>query len=164
VATGSAGLPSDDGSLAGKLLRIDTLGRPAADNPNPASPIVSSGLRAPGGVCTDAGAIWITDRPGSRDVLYRAKPGALGDPSWTWPDRPGVAGCVAQPGLRWRRRRARAQVFVLRPDDNGTSPGGRSPSSRNRYGPAVGRPRRRPTGCSGSGTINKGSGGEIVPS
>ena len=27
------------------------------------------------------------------------EPGALGDPAWTWPDRPGVAGCVAQPGL-----------------------------------------------------------------
>ena len=134
VATGSAGLPSDDGSLAGKLLRIDTLGRPAADNPNPASPIVSSGLRAPGGVCTDAGAIWITDRPGSRDVLYRAKPGALGDPSWTWPDRPGVAGCVAQPGLLLVAQTGARSVFVLRPDDNGTFTGAPESLLQNRYG------------------------------
>jgi len=55
VATGSAGLAPDAGSLAGKLLRIDTLGRPIPDNPDPASPIFSSGLRAPGGVCVSGG-------------------------------------------------------------------------------------------------------------
>jgi glucose/arabinose dehydrogenase len=163
VATGSAGLPSDDGSLAGKLLRIDTLGRPAADNPNPASPIVSSGLRAPGGVCTDGGAIWITDRPGSRDVLYRAKPGALGDPSWTWPDRPGVAGCVAQPGLLLVAQTGARSVFVLRPDDNGTFTGAPESLLQNRYG-RLSAAATAPDGLLWLGTINKGSGGKIVPS
>ena len=51
VATGSAGLPPDAASQAGKLLRIDTLGRPAPDNPDPAAAIYSAGLQAPAGVC-----------------------------------------------------------------------------------------------------------------
>src|SRR6185312_14007441 len=53
VATGDAGRPADPASLAGKVLRIDTLGRPARGNPDPASPVLSSGVRAPGGICTD---------------------------------------------------------------------------------------------------------------
>jgi hypothetical protein len=41
-------------------------------------------------------ATWITDRAGSQDVLYRLRPGQpFNTPAWTWPDRPGVAGCAA---------------------------------------------------------------------
>jgi glucose/arabinose dehydrogenase len=77
VATGSAGLPPDAASQAGKLLRIDTLGRPAPDNPDPASAIYSPGLQAPAGVCVGSATIWVTDRTRARDVIYRAGPGAL---------------------------------------------------------------------------------------
>jgi len=163
VATGSAGLPPDTGSLAGKLLRIDTLGRPAADNPDPASPIFSSGLRAPGGVCAEGSTVWVTDHPGSRDVLYRAAPGALGDPAWTWPDRPGVAGCVAQPGLLLVAQTTARSVFVLRPDENGTFTGAPETLLQNRYG-RLSAAATAPDGLLWLGTTNKGSSGRVVPS
>jgi glucose/arabinose dehydrogenase len=101
VATGDAGNPqaaSDPNSLAGKVLRIDVNGQPAPGNPNPASTIVASGLTDPGGVCSsaDGSRAWVTDRARTQDVLYKLTVGQpLGSPAWTWPDRPGVAGCVS---------------------------------------------------------------------
>ncbi|HEX3791194.1 MAG TPA: PQQ-dependent sugar dehydrogenase [Pseudonocardiaceae bacterium] len=101
VATGDAGNPAlsaDPTSLAGKVLRIDVDGAPAVGDPTPGSPIVASGLVDPGGVCSslDGSAQWVTDRKPAEDVLYRIAAGkALSEPAWTWPDRPGVAGCAA---------------------------------------------------------------------
>lgn len=101
VATGDAGNPAladDPNSLAGKVLRIDVNGQPAADNPNPQSAIVASGLYEPGGVCSslDGSQAWVTDRMPTEDVVYRLQLGhPLGTPAWTWPDKPGVAGCAA---------------------------------------------------------------------
>lgn len=101
LATGDAGNPQAAGdlsSLAGKVLRFVANGEPAPGNPTKDSLIVSSGLRAPGGVCagfTGQGA-WVTDRTEIQDVLYRLEPGKpMTTPAWTWPDRPGVAGCAA---------------------------------------------------------------------
>lgn len=103
VATGNAGNPAlakDPASLAGKVLRIDVDGQPAPDNPNPQSAIVAAGLDEPGGVCSslDGTQAWVTDRLATEDVLYRLQLGKpLGAPAWTWPDKPGVAGCAAFP-------------------------------------------------------------------
>jgi glucose/arabinose dehydrogenase len=164
VATGSAGSAPDAASLAGKLLRIDTLGRPAAGNPNPASPIYSSGLQAPAGVCTQGGTVWVTDRTSSRDVLYRAGPGALGDPAWSWPGRPGVGGCVAQPGLLLVAQAGGRAVFVLRPTQNDASfTGDPETLLQNRYG-RLSAATAAPDGLLWIGTTNKGAGGKVVPS
>ena len=101
VVTGDAGNPqaaSDPNSLAGKVLRIDVNGQPAPGNPNPSSVIVASGLTDPGGVCSsaDGSRAWVTDRAKTQDVLYKLNVGQpLGPPAWTWPDKPGVAGCVS---------------------------------------------------------------------
>jgi glucose/arabinose dehydrogenase len=101
LATGDAGnaqAAGDLNSLAGKVLRFDPTGAPAAGNPTPSSLVVASGLRAPGGMCTSVNAPggWVTDRAATQDVLYKLELGKpLAAPAWTWPDRPGVAGCAA---------------------------------------------------------------------
>jgi glucose/arabinose dehydrogenase len=164
VATGSAGSPADAASLAGKLLRIDTLGRPAPDNPDPTSPIYSSGLQAPTGVCAQGGITWVTDRGRSRDVLYRAGPGPVGDPAWSWTDRPGIGGCVAQPGLLLIAQAAGRAIFVLRPAPNGASfTGDPETLLQNRYG-RLSAATAAPDGLLWIGTTNKGAGGKVVPS
>lgn len=103
VATGDAGNPAaaaDPQSLAGKVLRIDTFGRPAPSNPT-GSAVLVSGLHAPGGLCVDSRTreLWITDRIPNHDLLYRVQPGRpLGRASWTWPGGSGAAGCVVTVG------------------------------------------------------------------
>jgi glucose/arabinose dehydrogenase len=100
VATGNAGDPAaaaDPKSLAGKVLRIDTSGEAAAGNPDAGSRIVASGLHAPGGLCTsaDGSRVWVTDQAPRSDAVYRLEFGnPLTAPAWTWPDKPGVAGCA----------------------------------------------------------------------
>lgn len=100
VLTGDAGNPSaanDPGSLAGKVLRVTAL-TPAPVQPMPQ--IVLSGIGTAGDVCPDPrGGVWITDRTVLEDRLQRvAADGATGMPVWTWPDRPGVAGCTPVDG------------------------------------------------------------------
>ncbi|MEV4600991.1 PQQ-dependent sugar dehydrogenase [Amycolatopsis sp. NPDC049253] len=100
VATGDAGNPAaaaDPKSLAGKVLRIDTSGSPAAGNPTAGSAVYASGLHAPGGLCTSPGGkrVWVTDQTAGPDALYRVQAGQpLSTPAWTWPDKPGVRGCA----------------------------------------------------------------------
>jgi glucose/arabinose dehydrogenase len=100
VATGDAGDPSsaaDQNSLAGKVLRIDTTGKPAPGNPIPSSPVFANGLHSPGGLCktADGARLWVTDRAPDKDAIYKIQAGAsLAVPAWTWPDRPGVSGCA----------------------------------------------------------------------
>jgi glucose/arabinose dehydrogenase len=164
VATGDAGRPADPRSLAGKVLRINTLGKPAAGNPDPASPVLSSGLRAPGGICTDKTTTmtWVTDRTATQDVLHLLVPGTLPPPAWTWPDQPGVAGCMAQPGVVTIALTGTAALFVLRPGDNGTFTGAPETILKDTYGrmaaATVG-----PDGLLWLGTVNKAPGGKPVP-
>jgi glucose/arabinose dehydrogenase len=115
VATGS-GSDAGGGSLAGKLLRVDTFGRPFPGNPDPRSPVYMSGLRSPGGICTaaDSGTVWVTDHQPDRDVLRHVAPGAAGEPAWSWPDRPGVTGCVAPRGLLAVAEKGGNSLFTLR--------------------------------------------------
>jgi glucose/arabinose dehydrogenase len=100
VATGDAGNPNaaaDPGSLAGKVLRINTSGQPATGNPVADSAVVASGLHSPGGMCqsADGARLWVTDRLADKDALYHLQLGKpLPPPAWTWPDKPGVAGCA----------------------------------------------------------------------
>ncbi|WP_081915454.1 PQQ-dependent sugar dehydrogenase [Saccharothrix sp. NRRL B-16314] len=101
VATGDAGNPAaaaDPNSLAGKVLRIDGTGQPARGNPTAGSRVLASGLKSPGGLCVsgDGTKTWVTDAGASADLLYRVEAGKpLGDPAWSWSDRPGIGGCAS---------------------------------------------------------------------
>lgn len=167
VATGDTGDPTAarGPSLAGKVLRIDTLGAPASGNPDPASPVLSSGLAAPGGFCTDPRrtTTWLTDRAGAEDVLHLVAPGPLPAPAWRWPERPGVAGCMANDGAVAVAQTNGAAVFVLRPTADGTFTGEPETLLQDTYGrlsaAALG-----PDGLLWLGTVNKARGGAPVPS
>ncbi len=163
VATGSAG--GDNGSLAGKLLRIDTFGHPLKDNPNPASPIYSSGLQTPGGLCVSPtdGTVFITDHLSDRDVLYQATPGQLGTPAWSWPDRPGVAGCTAPPGAIAVAERTSSALFLLHTSPQGGFTGVPQTMLAGTYG-RLGPATLASDGLIWLGTNNKGAGGPIVSS
>ncbi|MFE7798165.1 PQQ-dependent sugar dehydrogenase [Nocardia sp. NPDC057440] len=93
VLTGDAGNPgaaASPSSLGGKLLRVNS---PA---PGSTAEVVVSGIGTAGDVCGDGkDSVWITDRTATEDRLQLlAKDGAV-TTAWTWPDRPGVAGCAA---------------------------------------------------------------------
>ncbi|MEB3071375.1 PQQ-dependent sugar dehydrogenase [[Mycobacterium] vasticus] len=100
VQTGDAGNPAaaaDPGSTAGKVLRIEqptTIGQAAPTT-------ALSGLGAGGGMCVDRvdGSLYVTDRSPGGDRLQRITKDSQVSTVWTWPDKPGVAGCAAMDGI-----------------------------------------------------------------
>ncbi|BBX17545.1 hypothetical protein CRI77_21855 [Mycolicibacterium duvalii] len=99
VQTGDAGDPgqaADPGSTAGKLLRIE---QPTTVNQAPLTTALS-GLGAAGGLCKDPSdeSLYVTDRTPTADRLQRITKDSKVSTVWTWPDRPGVAGCAASDG------------------------------------------------------------------
>lgn len=99
VLTSDAGNPAaatDPTSLAGKLLKVTALS-PAPQGAQPMPEVVLSGIGTAGGVCVDPGvATWVTDRTALEDRLQRVgADGSVTSPVWTWPEHPGVGGCVA---------------------------------------------------------------------
>ncbi len=83
-------------SLAGKLLRIE---QPTTVDQAPQTTALS-GLGAGGGLCIDSsdGSLYVTDRTPTADRLQRITKDSKVSTVWTWPDRPGVAGCAALDG------------------------------------------------------------------
>lgn len=166
VATGSAGRPDTTAfdSLAGKLLRVDPQGRAVDGNPDPISPVLSSGLQSPGGICVDAtrGSVWVTDRRPGEDALHLVVPGPLPAPAWRWPERPGVAGCAAQDGTVAVTQVRPEALFVLRSDANNLFVGAPEVLLERAYG-RLAAATMAPDGLVWLGTVNK-AGGRPVPS
>lgn len=99
VLTGDAGNPAaaaDPGSTAGKVLRIE---QPTTLDQAPPTTALT-GMGAGGGLCIDHvdGSLYITDRTPSGDRLQRIAKDSRVSTVWTWPDKPGVAGCAAMDG------------------------------------------------------------------
>jgi len=99
VQTGDSGDPAlaaDPKSLAGKLIRIE---QPTTVGQVPPT-IALSGLGPGGAMCRDPEdtSLYITDRAPSGDRLQRIGPDGKATTVWTWPERPGVAGCAALGG------------------------------------------------------------------
>ena len=87
---------NDPASLAGKLLRIE---QPTTVNQAPTTTALS-GLGPGGGMCIDPAdqSLYVTDRTPTADRLQRITKDSQVSTVWTWPDRPGVAGCAALDG------------------------------------------------------------------
>ncbi|MGH3983181.1 MAG: PQQ-dependent sugar dehydrogenase [Pseudonocardiaceae bacterium] len=139
VATGNAGNPdaaTDPQSLAGKVLRIDTSGRPDPRNAA-GSKVLVSGLHAPGGLCIDpiTNELWITDQKPAHHLLHRVQPGnPLGLASWTWPASRGAAGCVVMLGRIQVAFRSGAPMFAVGIGPSGTFVGQPLEIPLQRYG------------------------------
>src|ERR1700727_742749 len=68
---------------------------------HPAPPTTAlSGIGSGGGLCTDPvdGSLYVLDRSPTADRLQRITKDSKVSTVWTWPDRPGGAGCAAVEG------------------------------------------------------------------
>lgn len=163
VLTGDAGNPAaatDPTSRAGKLLQLP-LPAPGA---SPEPTVLLSGIGTAGDVCRDPnGSLWVTDRVLLEDRLQRVgADGSVGTgPAWTWPERPGVAGCAAAPdGLAISLTDGRALAVLSIDPGTGAVTAAPTVTLEDRYG----RLRGASTGPDGRlwvGTVNK-TGGEPV--
>lgn len=103
--TGNAALTADPASLAGKVLRLDEFGKPAASNPAADSAVYASGFSQVAGMCllTD-GTMAALDHRSTTDVLLPLTAGqnyrtlAEGDALWTWTAADGGAADCAIAG------------------------------------------------------------------
>ncbi|MEV1135058.1 PQQ-dependent sugar dehydrogenase [Rhodococcus coprophilus] len=164
VLTGNAGNPAaatDPASLAGKLLEF-TLPAPGAA-PSPTA--LLSGIGSAGDVCRDPGGnLWVTDRTELEDRLQRVgADGSVGSgPAWTWPERPGVAGCAASPdGIAVSLTGAKAVAVVAVDPGSGAVTAAPILTVQDRYGMLRGAA-SSPDGLLWVSTVNK-SGGEPGP-
>ncbi|WP_280393514.1 PQQ-dependent sugar dehydrogenase [Nocardia brasiliensis] len=93
VLTGDAGNPGaacPPAALGGMLLGVT----PPAPGAN--AEVALSGIGIAGDICRDnKDSVWITDRTAVEDRLQRLGGDGSVTTAWTWPDRPGVAGCAA---------------------------------------------------------------------
>ena len=104
VTTGETGNPElaqDPQSLAGKILRITTEGRPAPGNPDPGSPVWSLGHRNVQGLAwDDEGRLWASEFGDSQwDELNLVEKGG----NYGWPRVEGAGGDASyiDPQLVW---------------------------------------------------------------
>ncbi|MET7767708.1 PQQ-dependent sugar dehydrogenase [Nocardia sp. NPDC005366] len=156
VLTGDAGNPglaSTPSSLAGKVLRVN------APAPGAAAEIVISGIGVAGDLCRDGkDSVWITDRTPAEDRLQRLGPDGQVTVAWTWPDRPGVAGCAAAvDGVAVSLTYAKALALAAADEKTHAITTAPSLLSQDKYG-QLGGATIGPDGSFWVGTVNKTDG------
>ncbi|MEV0293083.1 PQQ-dependent sugar dehydrogenase [Nocardia sp. NPDC050710] len=156
VLTGDAGNPglaSTPSSLAGKLLRVN------APAPGASAEIASSGIGVAGDLCRDGkDSVWFTDRTPVEDRLQRLGPDGSVTTAWTWPDRPGVAGCAAAvDGVAVSLTYAKALALAAADENTHAITAAPSLLAQDRYG-QLGGATIGPDGTFWVGTVNKTDG------
>ncbi|KXP00292.1 Uncharacterised protein (plasmid) [Tsukamurella tyrosinosolvens] len=124
VATGNAGdanAARDPGSLAGKVLLLPS--------PGTVSPVRPKVLATDGGVrqslCgTPGGPLFIADQGLTQDRLRVLTPNAPASVVWSWPERPGLAGCAVVPGGVFVSESRAGKVEMLKLPDGPTAADG----------------------------------------
>lgn len=112
IGTGDAGRPqlaADPTSLAGKILRVDDIGHPAAGNPKPGSAVYTSGQHTVNGLCANpaTGSLYETEAPAEINVVRaganygwpKARAGSQRPASTLPAKHVGAAGCAVQQGV-----------------------------------------------------------------
>lgn len=154
IGTGDAGRPhlaADPHSLAGKVLRVDPIGDPAPGNPDPSSPVFTSGHQAVDGLCVQPQARWLVDvepgagrQPGEVNLLGhggnygwpRARAGAI-PPISRLPANTGTpGGCAFLGGRLWVTSLAGEELLyaAVRPGILAPSTGSFAAVLEHRYG------------------------------
>ncbi|WP_110206061.1 PQQ-dependent sugar dehydrogenase [Nocardioides daejeonensis] len=104
--TGDRPLAQDPASLGGKVLRIDSDGNPASDNPDPSSPVFTLGHRNVQGLAfDDDGNLWASEFGDQEfDELNLLRAGR----DYGWPEVEGTGGAPAfeDPQVTWRTSEA----------------------------------------------------------
>lgn len=160
VATGNAGdqaAARDPRSLAGKVLLLPS--------PGTVTPTVPEVLATDGGIRASLcqagpkGPVFVADQGATEDRLRVVTPGSPTGVAWTWPDRPGIAGCaVVDGGVVVSHSRAGRVEFVVLP--KGSTTADKEPLlmlDRKRYG-VFGRLATGPKGLPQGVTTNKATG------
>jgi len=144
VATGDAGnaaAAADPGSLAGKILRVDDVGRPLADNPNPASPVWATAPGGLSGLCVDASNGTVYAAGNTPDAVYQVQAGAVlsgpgaTPPAATLPPDHAQAGGCAIGNQAVYVATGNGQALISASLASSSAPVGQfSPLLQNRYG------------------------------
>ncbi|WP_067832679.1 PQQ-dependent sugar dehydrogenase [Nocardia lijiangensis] len=158
VLTGDAGNPglaSTPSSLAGKLLRVNSPAPGGAAAPE----VAVSGIGIAGDLCRDGkDSIWFTDRTPVEDRLQRLGPDGSVGIAWTWPDRPGVAGCAAAAdGVAVSLTNAKALAIAAADENTRAVTTAPTLLAQDRYG-QLGGATIGPDGNVWVGTVNKTDG------
>jgi hypothetical protein len=145
VGTGDTGTPAataDPAALAGKVLRLDEFGRPAADNPTPGSAVYARGFTQVAGLCPlEDGRVAALDHRDGQDLLFplaaagdytRPQPG---DALWTWQAADGgAADCAVDAGILATTSLDKQQLTGIEFGPSGTFTGTPQQILDNRYG------------------------------
>jgi glucose/arabinose dehydrogenase len=148
IGTGDAGQPqlaASKSSLAGKVLRTDDIGHPAAGNPNPRSVIYATGFRTVDALCVDPDSgLRLAVTAGDTDEINVVRAGAHYDfpttggtaspPAGSLPAASsGTGGCAVADGALVTASAAGTELVAAPLDSNGR-PGALSTALHGTYG------------------------------